>query len=213
LLLEYAILVAAAYLVGSIPFGLIVGLRARGVDIRDFGSGKTGFTNSLRTIGLGPSLLVLIGDFVKGMLPVLVAARVFHSPGLEVVAATAAVLGHVWPLFAAFKGGRGVTTAFGATAAMIPAVALVLAVVALAVIYLFRYMSLMSLVGTLTGAVIFWSLVVTGRAPIAFAAWAVIAPAIILVSHRENLRRLRNGTEPKIGEGGRRRPSPGNVNP
>src|SRR5947209_4379055 len=128
---QYALVACAAYLIGSIPFGLIVGRRVRGVDIREFGSGKTGFTNSLRTIGLGPSILVLAGDFLKGALPVLLAARLFGSPALEVVAASFAVVGHVWPVFAGFKGGRGVTTAFGATAAMIPALAVIILLIGL----------------------------------------------------------------------------------
>ena len=94
-----------------------------------------------------------------------------------------------------------------------PPVGLFLLLVAAAIVYFYRYMSLMSLVGTLTGAILVWALVVSGRVPFAFGIWGIIATSIILVSHRENLQRLRNGTEPKIGQGGQRRTSPGNVNP
>lgn len=212
MLWQYPAIGCISYLLGSIPFGVIVGRQARGVDIRDFGSGKTGFTNSLRTLGLAPSLLVLIGDFLKGAVPVLLSAALFHSATLEVVAATAAVLGHLWPVFAGFKGGRGVTTSFGATAAMMPPVGLFLLVLAVALVYISRYMSLTSVVGTTTGAILVWALVGGGRVPIAYGLWGLIASAIILLSHRENIRRLRNGTEPKIGEGGRRRASPGSAN-
>jgi glycerol-3-phosphate acyltransferase PlsY len=213
MLWQYLLVGCLSYLVGSIPFGVIVGRLARGVDIREFGSGKTGFTNSLRTLGPGPSILVLLGDFLKGAIPVLVVAQLYHSSPLQVVAATTAVLGHLWPVFGGFKGGRGVTTAFGATAAMVPGVALVVLVLAVAVVYVYRYMSLMSIVGTSTGAVLVWALVIAGRLPAAFAVWGIIASSIILLAHRDNLQRLRNGTEPKIGEGGVRRTRPGNVNP
>src|SRR5438309_5527019 len=140
MLWNYLLVACAGYVAGSVKFGLIVGRRARGVDIRDFGSGKTGFTNSLRTLGLGLSSVVLGGDILKGALPVLLAAALFHSPTLEVVAAISAVVGHVWPVFAGFKGGRGVSTAFGATAAMMPPVALILLLVSIALVCLYRYM-------------------------------------------------------------------------
>jgi acyl phosphate:glycerol-3-phosphate acyltransferase len=210
---QYALVACAAYLIGSIPFGLIVGLRTRGVDIRQFGSGKTGFTNSLRTIGLAPSVLVLAGDFLKGAVPVLVAARLLNNPTLEALAGTMAVVGHVWPVFAGFKGGRGVTTAFGATFAMIPLVGVILLLIGLAVAVIYRYMSLMSIVATLSGFVLVWILVFSGRAPVAFGFWGCVASLIIVLAHRENLRRLRNGTEPKIGQGGSRRPRPENASP
>src|SRR6476646_8614971 len=99
---QYALVACAAYLIGSIPFGLIVGRRLHGVDIREFGSGKTGFTNSLRTIGLAPSILVLVGDFLKGALPVIIVSFHAGGPSLQVVAATMAVVGHIWPVFAGF---------------------------------------------------------------------------------------------------------------
>jgi acyl phosphate:glycerol-3-phosphate acyltransferase len=213
MLWNYLLVACASYLAGSIQFGLIVGRRARGVDIRDFGSGKTGFTNSLRTLGPGLSFVVLGGDFLKGALPVLAAAALSHNPKVEVVAATAAVLGHVWPVFAGFKGGRGVSTAFGATAAMMPPVGFILLLISIALVCVYRYMSLMSVAGAPTGAVLVWALVIGGREPVAYGFWALIATTIILVSHRENLQRLRNGTEPKIGEGGQRRTSPGNASP
>jgi glycerol-3-phosphate acyltransferase PlsY len=213
MLWPYPLVACAGYLLGSIPFGLIVGRRVRGVDIREFGSGKTGFTNSLRTIGLLPSLLVLVGDFLKGALPVLFALALTHAPAAAVVAATCAVLGHVWPLFAGFKGGRGVTTAFGATTAMMWPVGVFLLVLAVILVAIWRYMSLMSVLGTPTGMVVVWALALSGREPIAYGIWGTIATAIILLAHRENIRRLLNGTEPKIGQPAQRRPSPRRANP
>jgi glycerol-3-phosphate acyltransferase PlsY len=198
----YPVLAGAGYLAGSTPVGLLVGRRLRGVDIRNFGSGKTGFTNTLRTLGLGPSLLVLTGDVLKGAAPVLLARAVSPHATLQVVAATAAVLGHVWPVFAGFKGGRGVATSWGVTAAMMPPVALFLLLVAAALAYAYRYMSVVSVVGTPIGAILIWALVAAGRVPLAYGVWGLIATTIIVVCHRDNLRRLRAGTEPKIGDGG-----------
>lgn len=218
MLWQWLLAASFGYLIGSIPFGLLVGRLGRGVDIRDYGSGKTGFTNSLRTLGPGLSAAVLAGDCLKGVVAVLLASTVYRGAGpelaaLQVLAATAAVLGHVWPLYARFKGGRGVATALGATFVMMPQIGLFLILVAGALVYVYRYMSLGSVVSTPTGAVLVWVLVIAGRLPVAYGIWGIIATAIILTCHRQNLRRLRNGTEPKIGEGGRRRTSPGNVSP
>jgi acyl phosphate:glycerol-3-phosphate acyltransferase len=160
---------------------------------------------------LGPSLLVLCGDFLKGALPVLVAARLCPHVTLQVVAALGAVVGHDWPLYAGFKGGRGVATSFGATVAMVPPVGLALLLVGVAVVYMYRYVSLMSILGAPTGALLVWILVGLGREPLAYGIWSLLAAALILILHRDNIARLRNGTEPKIGEGGRRRPFPGNT--
>jgi glycerol-3-phosphate acyltransferase PlsY len=218
----YCLLACAGYLVGSIPVGLLVGRRVRGVDIREFGSGKTGFTNSLRTLGLGPSLVVVAGDMLKGAVPVLAASLLWTHAGLrhpgspadlQVVAATAAVVGHILPVFAGFKGGRGVATSWGATVAMMPPVALALLGVAAVLALVYRYMSVASIVGAPTGALIVWALILTGREPVAYGIWGLVASALILLLHRDNLRRLRNGTEPKIGHGGRRRASAGNAHP
>jgi len=205
----YALVAAGGYLLGSTPFGVLVGRWSRGVDIREFGSGKTGFTNSLRTLGLGPSIVVLAGDLLKGVIPVLVAAALSPHPELRVLAGVAAVTGHILPVFAGFKGGRGVTTSWGATLAMMPQVAILLLLVAAALAYASRYMSLVSVLTTVTGAVVAVSLALAGRVPVAYGVWGLTAPAIIIVTHLDNLRRLRAGTEPKIGHGGRRRSSPG----
>jgi glycerol-3-phosphate acyltransferase PlsY len=209
----FPLVAIASYLVGSIPFGLIVGRRVRGIDIRDYGSGKTGFTNSLRTLGTGPSLLVFGGDLLKGVLPVLVARWLSPHASLQVVAALASVVGHDWPVYAGFKGGRGVATSFGATAAMMPPVAVFLLLFGGALVYVYRYVSLTSVVGTPTGAALIWILVAAGRVPPAYGVWGAVAAILILALHSENIRRLRRGTEPKLGRGGQRRARPGSANP
>ncbi|MGI8553134.1 MAG: glycerol-3-phosphate 1-O-acyltransferase PlsY [Dehalococcoidia bacterium] len=209
----YPLIAAGGYLLGSIPFGLIVGRRVRGVDIRDYGSGVTGFTNSLRTLGLGPSLIVFAGDLLKGALPVLLAGAVSSHASLQVVAAVAAVVGHCWPLYAGFRGGKGVTTSFGATAAMMPPVAVFLLLFGAALVYVYRYVSLVSVVATPTGGLLVLALIVAGRVPPAYGVWAVIAVSLVLFMHRGNIQRLRSGTERKLGEGGGRRTRPGSANP
>lgn len=209
----YPLAAAGGYLVGSIPFGLLAGWITRGVDIRDYGSGKTGFTNALRTLGLAPSLLVFAGDLLKGAVPVLLAGVFTHSAGLQVVTALAAVVGHDWPVYAGFKGGRGVATSLGATAAMMPPVAVFLLLIAAATMYIYRYVSLTSMVATPAAAVLVWVLIALGREPAAYGIWGTAATILILVLHRENIQRLRNGSEPKVGQGGHRRTRPGSANP
>jgi acyl phosphate:glycerol-3-phosphate acyltransferase len=214
----YALLACVGYLVGSVQFGLIIGRLARGVDIRDFGSGNTGFTNSLRTLGPGWSVAVLAGDFLKGALPVLLANLVHREFGgnlasLQVVAATATVLGHIWPLYAQFRGGKGVATALGATFVMMPLIGIFLLLVAGSLIYVFRYMSLGSLVAAPSATVLVWVMILAGRLPLAYGIWGIVITAILLFSHRENLQRLRSGTERKIGESAQSRTNPGNVSP
>ena len=207
----YPLFALGSYLIGSIPFSLLVGRRLRGVDIREYGSGKTGFTNSLRTLGIGPSLVVFLGDLAKGAAPVLVARSLSPHASLQVVAAVCTVAGHDWPVFAKFKGGRGVTTSLGATTAMVPPVGLALLVLGAVLLYIYRYVSLTSILTTLTGAILVWLLVILGRAPRSYSVWASVAAPLIVILHRDNLERLRNGTEPKIGQGAKPRTSPGNT--
>ena len=102
------------YLIGSIPVGVLVGRIYRGVDVRDYGSGKIGFTNTLRSLGWGAALIVAVGDTMKGVVPILIGRFVFDDPWAVALGGVAAVAGHMFPLFAGFRGGRGAATAFGA---------------------------------------------------------------------------------------------------
>ncbi len=189
----FAAFVIGGYLLGAIPTGLVVGRVLKGVDIREYGSGKTGTTNTLRTLGLGPAIVVLLVDMLKGVLPVLVAKLVTGDPRVEVAGALAAIIGHDWPAYAGFRGGRGVATSFGATVAMMPPLGLVL-----------------SILGAAITAVIVVLLAATGRVPVAYAVFGVAAATLIVALHRSNIARLLAGTEPKLGQGGeRRRPALG----
>lgn len=199
---------AIGYALGGISFGLIVG-RLSGVgDVRQYGSGKTGFTNSLRTMGVKWALLVVAGDVAKGAVAVLIARALFDEPAAAALAGAAAVFGHVFPALAGFRGGRGVATAFGAFLAVSPLVALVVLGASLLVLGTFRYASLMSVTGVFVGFVVLgvmWAVDVIDWPY--FLLFAAPTMALVEFSHIGNIRRLLAGTEPKLGQGGGRRPA------
>jgi len=202
--MEYAINVVLGYLLGSITSGLVIGYLWLRRDIREIGSGKTGATNVLRTAGKLPAALVLVADVSKGLIPAVVGRTVFDDQGVAAAGAVAAIVGHVWPVFAGFRGGRGVATAFGGVLGLTPVLALAFPVIAGVILLASRYVSLMSTAGTaLAGAI----LIVAWAAfdePGANAAYAVAAIVLIEYTHIPNIRRLLAGTEPKIGKGGDR---------
>ena len=191
---------AIGYLLGSIPTGVLVG-RFYGLDPREYGSGKTGFTNALRSLGMAPALLVFAVDVAKGAAPVLVGSLLLDDPWATALGGVAAVAGHNWPVFAGFRGGRGVATAFGAFVAMTP-VALVLLLGAGAVLGATRYVSLMSITGVGLGFIVLVVLVTAGGLPAEYLLFGVLVTAFVELSHVGNIRRLLAGTEPKIGQGG-----------
>lgn len=196
------------YLLGGIPFGLIVGRLSGLGDVRQYGSGKTGFTNSLRTMGVRRALVVVFGDIGKGALAVVIARYLFDEPAAGALAGAAAVAGHIYPAFAGFRGGRGVATAFGAFLGVSPPAALAILAASLVVLAVFRYASLMSVTGVFAGFVVVGAMWLFGDlAGAYFILFAVPTMALIEVSHIGNIRRLLAGTEPKLGQGGGRRPA------
>ncbi len=196
---------AIGYLLGSVPIGLIVGRVARGIDIRQYGSGRTGFTNVLRTVGARWGIIALVGDLAKGAVPVVIARVVSDEPYVQTVAGLAAAVGHDWPVFAGFQGGRGVATSFGAALAMSPLPAAALVPFGIGLVAVTRMVSVMSVGMAPVLAVVFIVLAATGFHSWAYAVYAIIAAALVLVLHRENVERIVAGTEPKIGRGGERR--------
>jgi glycerol-3-phosphate acyltransferase PlsY len=208
MIVEFAAVIAVSYLVGSIPFGYIAGRVLKGIDVRDFGSGATGATNVMRTLGRGPFALVLAADALKGYGPVLVTWFLFESHDLQVASGLAAVLGHDFPLYIGFRGGRGVATSFGVFAALALPVWVILLAAGLFIILTFRYMSLMSIVTVPLGALALLVLaVVEGGDHYTYskAVFGAFATALVLLRHGGNIRRLVQGTEPKLGDGGGRR--------
>lgn len=204
-MLTFALIAVASYLLGSVPFGLLVG-RWRRVDVRVVGSGRTGVANVLRAAGPAAAGAVFVGDLAKGVGAVLMArfllAECYVYPG-EVVAGVAAIAGHNWSLFIGFRGGRGVTTSFGTMLGLSPLVALVsaaaLAVFALTVA-VSRYISLGSMLASIFLLVVLIPLTVVGRVHIAHLILAALAVSLILWKHRDNIARLRAGTERRVGE-------------
>jgi glycerol-3-phosphate acyltransferase PlsY len=200
----YLVTVAVGYLLGSVAWGLIVGFLFTGKDIRDFGSGKTGTTNVLRTAGRLAAGLVLVADVAKGAIPALVGRYAFDDPGAAAAGGLASVVGHIWPVFSGFRGGRGVATAFGGALGLTPLLALSFPVVAGIIVGTTRVMSLMSIIAApLAGLAIvgaWWA----GWTDGAYALYAVAVVALIEYMHIPNIRRLLAGTEPRIGSGGDR---------
>jgi len=188
------------YLLGSIPFGLIVSRLSGGVDLRRYGSGKSGFTNSLRVLGLRRSLPVFAGDFAKGLAAALLPLLWSDDPWARGAGGLAAVVGHVWPVFAGFRGGRGVLTGAGVLAGLSPLVVLLTAPLAALVLAATRYMSLTSITGAVVAAALFTAFAAAGLHPWAFAAVAVAGAVFVIVLHHDNIGRLLAGRERRVGE-------------
>ena len=193
------LLVLVGLLAGSIPFGYLAGRSLQGIDLRTVGSGGTGATNVLRTLGKKASATVLLLDFLKGLLPVL-AARWFGVDEWWVAAvAVATVVGHCWSPFIGFRGGKGVATGGGAAIALFPPVLLVVPLILL-IIWRTRYVSLGSLIGAGLAALLAVGFAAAGQLSWASAAAIAIIAAIIVFRHRENIDRLRRGVERKLGQ-------------
>ena len=199
--LAWVLIVPASYLIGSIPVGLIVCRVWGGVDPREHGSGSMGATNVLRIVGKKAAALVLAADFGKGVLVIGLALLLAPQEYLvQAVAGISVIAGHTWPVFAGFKGGKGIATGWGAILVLSPFAA-VLTLIGLAIALLTRYVSLGSIIGAALGVGGLLVLAVVEvpvdllDAPIQYAAFAIPAVVVILFSHRENMMRLRRGTE------------------
>ncbi|MGH2588371.1 MAG: glycerol-3-phosphate acyltransferase, partial [Dehalococcoidia bacterium] len=173
-----------SYLLGSVSFGLVLGRLLRGIDIRDYGSGSAGATNTGRTLGLKAFIAVFVLDLLKGLIPVVIAKVVADDARLEVIAGLAAIIGHDFPIFHGFRGGRGIATSIGATIGMMPLVGLLIPFLAGVILIPFRYVSLMSILGGVVTALIIVALAATNRVPDSYAVFAVIAAALIVWQHR-----------------------------
>jgi len=184
--------VVIAYLIGSIPFGLLL-TRAAGLgDIRKVGSGNIGATNVLRTGNKGLAALTLVLDGAKGAVAVLLALR--YGPEMGVIAAALAVIGHVFPVWLKFKGGKGVATAIGVLLGLAWPVGLLVCGTWLLVAAVFRYSSLASLVSLAAAPAYAWYLAGPQRVEL-----AIFVAALVWLRHHQNIRRLLKGEEPKIG--------------
>jgi acyl-phosphate glycerol 3-phosphate acyltransferase len=206
-LLPSTIAVLAAYLVGSVPTAYLIVRAVKGIDIRTVGSGNVGATNAGRVLGRSYFLLVFVLDLLKGALPTWgfppLAERLagVRAPGLAIFVAAAAIVGHNFPIFLGFRGGKGVATSLGAVLAIDPRACLAAAVAFVVVLAWSRFVSLSSI----TGAVVFvvahfaferdpWA-----RDRLATNAAIMALAALLIWRHRSNLVRIARGTEPRIG--------------
>ena len=187
-----AFVVALAYLLGSIPFGYLAG-RARGVDIRTLGSRNVGATNVFRVLGPRLGVAVMALDIAKGVVAVLVARALTDDPW-PIIAAGAAIVGHVFPVWLRFRGGKGVAVGAGVLIGLMPLLSLVLVALWVLIVVATRYVSLASVVAALACTPLAWALGATWLEVV----FAAAASAAVLLRHRGNVARLLHGTEPRI---------------
>ena len=194
-LLHLLAALAFGYLLGSIPFGLIFTRMAGLGDVRKIGSGNIGATNVLRTGRKGLAAATLVGDALKGTAAVLIAAQ--WGPQFATVAALGAFMGHLFPVWLKFKGGKGVATFIGVLIGLKPLAALIFALIWIGVAFASRYSSLSALVASAATPVVLWLLGEPGMA-----GTTIILVALLWWKHSQNISRLLAGTEGKIGQKG-----------
>lgn len=183
-----------AYVLGSIPFGLILGKGIWRTDLRHHGSGNIGATNAWRILGKKAGITIFLCDFLKGLVAVGIAQHLSDSAIVAVLAAIFALVGHSFSFFMQFKGGKGVATGLGVLVMLMPTVSLIAFVLWSIIVYVTRYVSLGSCVAALAVAI----LGIAMDYPLPYAIFGVLAAILIIVRHRSNIGRLLNGTENKI---------------
>jgi len=209
---KYIVCLLVGYLMGSIPVGYLVAKWRSRLDVRAFGSGKTGTTNVLRTAGVKAAALVVIGDLAKGALAVVFAGLIMDKsylavgslglglPLAQVLAALAAVAGHNWSVFLKFRGGRGVATFFGGLFAFLPMAALFGGEILLIGAVTTGFASLGSIAGVIGSYAIVVPLTVFNGWPLEYLVYALVGSLVIVIMHRSNIARLLAGKERRLGE-------------
>jgi len=207
-MLNLSILIALSYLLGSIPTGIIIGKLHKGIDIRDYGSKNAGATNVYRVLGPVFALIVLIFDAAKGMVTVLWISQLsFGDPYsslilVKIIAGMSAIIGHIYPVYVRFRGGKGIGTGMGVLLALIPREVMMALGLFVIVVAATRYVSL----GSLTSATfIFLALVVEKyylglTVDLELVATCLLLTILVFYTHRSNIKRLLNGTENKFGQ-------------
>jgi glycerol-3-phosphate acyltransferase PlsY len=212
IILKFLLIIVVGYLLGSIPFGLIITRLFAKVDIRNYGSGKIGTTNVLRTAGKKAATIAFLLDFAKGALAVLFAAVIFGRNYLVVgnfglgllvaqcLGGLASIAGHNWSIFLKFQGGRGVATFFGGLAALSPVVALFGGQVFAIGVGFTKFASLGSIAGVVGTYTILIPLTIWDGFPAEYLVFSLIGTSVIIYSHRDNIARLLAGKERRVGE-------------
>jgi len=205
--MDYLVFIVVGYVLGSIPFGLIATKLITKVDVRDSGSGKTGMTNVIRVSGKKVGLTVLILDMSKAVIAIVLARILTDTPGAESAAGLAAIIGHMFPVFAGFRGGRAISTGWAGLFILNPWAGLIATVIGLSIVYISRYMSIGSMIGASIGClalIIFaaFKINLPGSAPPPEFIWfGAIGGPIIVIRHFDNIQRLIKGEERKFREG------------
>ncbi len=208
---KFILVIVVGYLLGSIPFGLIVSRRKAKIDIRDYGSGRIGGTNVLRTLGRKAFLMVAALDIAKGALAVVFAGLIIGNDyiiignsglGLlsQVLAGLAAVIGHIWPVFVKFKGGRGVATFIGGLIALFPIAGLLGGEAVIIGAGLSGFASLGSIIGVVGVFAILIPLTIIFNLPIEYLTYAFAGTLLIVFVHRDNIKRLIAGSERRLDQ-------------
>jgi glycerol-3-phosphate acyltransferase PlsY len=187
--------VIGAYLIGSVPFALILARRLGAADLRTIGSGNLGAANVVRALGVKPGVIVALLDATKGVVSVALAERLSGGSAAPAVAGLAAVVGHIYPVWLRFRGGKGVATAWGAFSVLAPLAAGPALGIFLIAVWLTRYISLGSILASAALPTLAWAL----GSPTATVTTAAAAAALIVFRHRTNLLRLFSGTERRLG--------------
>jgi acyl phosphate:glycerol-3-phosphate acyltransferase len=188
-----ALLVIFSYLLGSVPSGLIIG-KLSGLDVRKAGSGNIGATNVARLLGKKIGLLTLVADTAKGLIPILLAQEIGLSDPISALVGIAAFLGHVYPIFLKFKGGKGVATGFGVLLGLAPLATTILLLIFAAVAVMTRIVSLSSMVSAVAAPLVLWLFYYSPT----YIIMAALIAIMIVFRHYANIQRLLNGTEPRF---------------
>lgn len=190
------LLVLISYLLGSVSFSILIAKWVKGIDIRNYGSGNAGATNTLRVLGKGPGIVVFLLDIAKGVVAVILGRYVAGGDWGPVLCGLAAIAGHNWPVWFGFKGGKGIATTIGvmATLAIVPA--LIAGAVAIASIAITRFVSLGSLIFALLLPIFIWNF---GDQPHTYVWASLVVCLLAFVRHRTNIVKLLQGKENKLG--------------
>jgi glycerol-3-phosphate acyltransferase PlsY len=210
---KFVLVAVIGYLIGAIPFALIISKRMAGIDISKRGSGNLGGTNVLRVLGFKAGAIVMALDLAKAFVPVLLARFIIGDSVLsiagftinwqwgQVITALMVMVGHSWSVYIKFRGGKGAAAYFGSWFAIWPVAALVGGVILIVTVLLSKYMSLGSILGSLSILCLFMVLTLTDVSPPVYLIYSLIAAALIVYQHRSNISRLQAGTENRMGLG------------
>jgi len=212
---EFVLVALIGYLMGAIPFALIISKRMAGIDISKYGSGNLGGTNVLRVLGFKAGAIVMALDLAKAFVPVMLARFIIGDNVLtiagfalnwqwgQVITALMVMVGHSWSVYIKFRGGKGAAAYFGGWFAIWPVAALVGGAILIVTVWLSRYMSLGSILGSLGILCLFVVLTLIDMSPPVYLIYSVVAAALIVYQHRSNISRLQAGTESRMGLGGK----------